>query len=150
MQGAFAQHDHHNLSDRKKKAAMLVSTIMLLLDDANGNIDLCAPSGDANLPVLSKNTPNEHTDAEKMVEHMAIFEFVDYSKATHGAINSGRWDSPSTWYNNRVPSDCANVIIPEGVTVQLDSVLETRINSVRVDGTLEFSTTNSSKMMLTP
>jgi len=55
---------------------------MLLLDDANGNINLCAPSGDANLPALGENTPNEHTDAEKMVEHMAIFEFVDYSKAT--------------------------------------------------------------------
>ncbi len=139
---------HNNLSS-SEKATLLISPIMLLLDEAGGNIDLCNSfNGNSSLPDLGENTPSGHTDPGKLTEHIAIFEFVDYSKATHAAIASGRWNDPGTWYHGRIPTSCANVVIPDGITVQFDSVIETRINTVRVDGVLAFSTATSSKIIV--
>lgn len=157
---AMAQHEHHKNTDQANKSkmtAMILSPIMMLLDDMESSpevnqpgIDVCSVMAEIDQGVYNfGQTPSPVDDDEgKVAEHNAIFEFVDYDRATHVAIKNGRWSDPSTWYNNRVPGGCANAVIPQSIAVTYDRELDERLNTVRVDGTLLFSNTASSKMVV--
>ncbi len=61
------------------------------------------------------------------------------STATHKAVQSGVWSDTSTW-GGEIPSNDAKVIIPASITVTVDKVFNERLSTIRVDGTLLFST----------
>lgn len=124
----------------------LIVPIMLLLDEEQ--VDICATSGPADLPDLGANPMPGHTDPGKMTEHMALLEFVAYSKMTHLAVANGDWSNPATWYAGRVPVDCARVVVPENVTVRYDVQSDVRLFTVRVDGALNFANDRSTRMVL--
>jgi hypothetical protein len=65
---------------------------------------------------------------------------VRYSQVTHYAVTSGAWSDPNTWHDGVVPGNNARVLIPIGVNVTVDRVIPARLATVRVDGTLAFST----------
>ncbi|GAA6138280.1 hypothetical protein NBRC116583_20270 [Arenicella sp. 4NH20-0111] len=151
-ESALAQHRHGSDSKAKRTAAVsIISPLMLLLDDPD-NI------GDSVCELMASVARGDYdfgetpqaidSIASKVAEHNAIFDFVDYESATHVAVRDGAWNSVSTWYKRRVPGDCANVVIPEGVSVTYDRELEQRFNTVRVDGKLQFATDQSSKMIV--
>lgn len=79
-------------------------------------------------------------------EHLTLFQLVRYSQVTNYAVQNGAWSNPTTWSNGVVPTNGARVLIPVGVEVTVDSVLTTRLTTVRVDGTLKFSTTANSEL----
>ncbi|MGD9633484.1 MAG: G8 domain-containing protein [Pirellulales bacterium] len=79
-------------------------------------------------------------------EHLTLTQLVRYDQVTHFAVNSGAWSNPSTWSDGIVPSNGSRVLIPIGVNVTVDRMLATRINTIRVDGTLSFSTTASTEL----
>lgn len=79
-------------------------------------------------------------------EHLTLTQLVRYDQVTHYAVNSGLWTNPSTWSDGIVPANSARVLIPIGVNVTVDRVLTTRINTIRVDGTLSFSNTASTEL----
>jgi Ca2+-binding RTX toxin-like protein len=79
-------------------------------------------------------------------EHLTLTQLVRYDQVTHYAVASGTWSSPSTWANGVVPTNGARVLIPVGVKVTVDRVITTRLATVRVDGTLAFSTTANSEL----
>ncbi|MBL6803437.1 MAG: G8 domain-containing protein, partial [Synechococcus sp. BS307-5m-G38] len=60
--------------------------------------------------------------------------------ASHVAVASGLWSSPSTWRDGLVPDEDSRVLIPEGLTVKVDGEFRTSLDWVRVNGTLRFAT----------
>ena len=80
-------------------------------------------------------------DPLRQKEHLALFELVRYDEVTHTALISGDWSNPAIWENSNVPTDGSRVLIPFGVEVTVDQVLDESPFSVRVDGTLSFATT---------
>lgn len=65
-----------------------------------------------------------------------------HAQTTRTAINSGDWNTNSTWQNNTRPSSSSdNVVIPAGFTVTLNT--NTTINNLTVLGTLIFESGNS-------
>lgn len=89
--------------------------------------------------------PN-HQDVSKMNEHMAMMELVDYQLVTHAVIADGDWCSASIWAEGAIPGDDARVLIPEGFTVTLADVAGARLDTLRVDGSLIFSSSSSSQL----
>jgi hypothetical protein len=74
-------------------------------------------------------------------EHVALFELTARHTATHTAVASGNWSSPSTWQNGLRPIDDANVLIPAGLTVTVDGIFGQKLRTLRVDGALRFAPT---------
>ncbi len=85
-------------------------------------------------------------DPAKASEHMAVFNLVPVSEATHVAIKNGSWFDPDTWAGGEVPGEGAKVLIPEGVEVQYDGESSVSLFTVRVDGSLEFATDQNTFM----
>ncbi|MCP4787289.1 MAG: tandem-95 repeat protein [Fuerstiella sp.] len=79
-------------------------------------------------------------------EYLAALALVDYAAVTHSAISSGAWSDASTWYGGVVPGENANVWIREGLTVTVDSLETAIIRTLRVDGTLLFSSSQDSQL----
>lgn len=71
-------------------------------------------------------------------EHLAVFALVPHISATHTAVSNGDWDNAATW-DHGIPTSEANVLIPQGITVTLDSVQTEVLRTIRVDGTFQFS-----------
>lgn len=91
-----------------------------------------------------------HPDDEMMHdEHCAVFALVNEDDATHVSINNGSWFNSSTWNVGSVPNVNSKVVIDSGFTVTYDAVSETEINWVRVQGTLNFSSTINTKLKVT-
>jgi hypothetical protein len=84
-------------------------------------------------------TPHSGTgDEGRQDEHLALFDLVRRSDATHVAVANGNWSSASTWHNGQVPTADARVAIAKGVTVTFDAAGTPALRTVRVDGTLTF------------
>ena len=65
-------------------------------------------------------------------------DFTDISLMTHTAAQSGAWSDSATWGGN-IPGSGAIVQIPEGIEVSIARVLGSRLETVRIDGTLTFA-----------
>ncbi|MCI0333176.1 MAG: hypothetical protein L0228_08135 [Planctomycetes bacterium] len=79
-------------------------------------------------------------------EHMSLFEVVRYDQVTHYAIHDGAWSDPTTWHDGVVPGDGARVLIPLDVDVEVDTMLTSRLATIRVDGTLSFATSVNTEL----
>jgi hypothetical protein len=88
----------------------------------------------------------DHLD--KQVQHLELFDLVPHSAATHVAVNDGSWFDPNTWEQGQVPGTDARVVISEGVHVTYDAESDTRLETVRVDGTLEFAHNRNTKIVV--
>ncbi|MEM6733606.1 MAG: G8 domain-containing protein, partial [Myxococcota bacterium] len=68
-----------------------------------------------------------------------IVAMVPVADATVTAVSDGAWSEPATW-SAGVPGAESRVYIPDGRRVTYDTVSDTPIAWIRVDGTLTFST----------
>lgn len=82
----------------------------------------------------------------KRSEHLALFELVRYDQVTNFAVKSGSWSDPAIWHDREIPDENANVLIPLGVEVVVDQVIEDRIATIRVDGELSFATSVNTEL----
>jgi Ca2+-binding RTX toxin-like protein len=90
-----------------------------------------------------------HADAPALQrEHLSLFQLVRYAQLTNYAVRSGAWSDPATWHGGSVPAAGARVLIPAGVTVEVDGMIAARLATVRVDGTLKFSLTRNSQLQV--
>ena len=71
-------------------------------------------------------------------EAQRVFDLVPHAAATHVAVGSGLWSAPGTWTNGLIPSAGAKVLIPLGVTVDFDAVMNSAVKTLRIDGLLRF------------
>ena len=98
------------------------------------------------LPELKDGAKPNHSGV-MLEEHRAALALVDYAQTTHAAVRDGAWCDRDTWHNKEVPGDGANVVIPEGRVITYAVVSDARLNTLRIDGELWFSTTDSTKII---
>lgn len=66
------------------------------------------------------------------------FDVVPLGNVTHTAIQSGHWSDASTW-DNGMPTAGAHVLIPTGISINIDGEIPTRLSTIRLEGKLVFS-----------
>jgi Ca2+-binding RTX toxin-like protein len=79
-------------------------------------------------------------------EHLALFQLVRYDHVTHTAVANGSWTSASTWKDGVIPTNWARVLIPYGVEINVNGMIQTRIATIRVDGILSFDATRNTEL----
>jgi hypothetical protein len=95
------------------------------------------------LCIFSLTATAQHTDPGMHDEHEAVMNLVPVSAATHTAVTSGNWTNPATWNTNAVPGAGAKVVIPQGQTVTYNGNSTASLAWIRVDGKLQFTTTQN-------
>ncbi len=100
-----------------------------------------------NIPPTLYREMSHYQEYSKKVKEMSDFlNLVRYSFVTIKTVTSGDWSSGSTWEGGIVPPEGSRVLIESGHTVLVDSDIEQTIRTIRVDGTLKFSTTANSSL----
>ncbi len=79
-------------------------------------------------------------------EHLTLYQLIRYDEVTNIAMQSGAWSDPSTWQDGQVPTNGGHVLIPIGVSVQVDGVIPARLATIRVDGKLSFITSRNTEL----
>ena len=74
-------------------------------------------------------------------------DLVVLDQVTHTAAASGPWSATSTWADGVVPDSGSHVHVPQGLEVQVDTVLAARHATVRVDGTLSFANQTDTQLL---
>ena len=97
--------------------------------------------------IVSSTIPHAN-DTSKRNEHFALSGLVSYANVTHAAVASGDWSDSAVWQDGNVPYGNANVLIPVGINVEVDTLVDERLRTVRVDGTLSFATDVDSELMV--
>lgn len=69
-----------------------------------------------------------------------VLGLVDINEATHIAVASGDWSDPCVWNEGLVPTADARIVIPAGVAVEVDGVLDTDVETIGIHGALSFAT----------
>lgn len=98
-----------------------------------------APGGFVNPLDIPAATDGLAGDARTLGERNNIFALVPHAAATHDTVRSGNWSSPATWRDGRVPGAGADVLIAAGHTVTFDSIMSQAIDTLRIDGELQFA-----------
>src|SRR5262249_49631239 len=80
-------------------------------------------------------------------EMAATLALVPDSAVTATAAGSGAWSTPATWQDGRAPTANANVLIPTGNTVTLDTATSP-LHTLRVDGTLQFAAAQNTALVV--
>ena len=80
-------------------------------------------------------------------EHSAVLKLVS-AQPTHTAKQSGSWFDPNTWQEGKVPGDNAKVHIRHGISVEYDQVSAARLQTLNVEGGLQFSSDRNTKMVI--
>jgi hypothetical protein len=78
----------------------------------------------------------------------AVMNLVPNSAVTDTAVQNGAWSSPSTWQSGHLPADNANVLVPAGLAVTVDTAETARLHTIRVDGTLQFATNANTSLLV--
>jgi Ca2+-binding RTX toxin-like protein len=141
--GVEMEHDHHDEASHHHNEILLDSLPAVegfaLIDSMDR-----LPEVEANEMVDSLMSHGD--DASKLREHLSMYQLVRYADVTHTAIASGDWTNPATWAGGRVPTAGARVLIPIGAHVTVNGRITPELQTVRVDGTLSFSTTANSEL----
>ena len=78
--------------------------------------------------------------------HVAAMSLVSNELSTNTVTSSGNWSNPAVWSNNAVPSANARIVVPQGVTLTVDTVMTQEFKTLRVDGTLNFATDRDTEL----
>ncbi|WP_299489972.1 G8 domain-containing protein [Acaryochloris sp. IP29b_bin.137] len=81
-------------------------------------------------------------------EHSALLDLVPHAQVTHKAIHNGSWFDPNTWEGGQIPGDDAKVLIPTGLHIAYDQESTARIDTLRVDGTLQFAADQNTQLLI--
>ena len=79
-------------------------------------------------------------------EHSAALNLVPEAQATHVAVAGGAWSSGSTWRGGQIPESGSRVLIPEGISVEVDDQFTASLDWVRINGELLFAPTVHTEM----
>ena len=72
--------------------------------------------------------------------HPAAMALISADQATNTITVSGDWSDPAVWQNGILPADGARIIIPQGMTLTVDSVIPQEFKTIGIHGTLNFKT----------
>lgn len=97
---------------------------------------------------MSNNISEMVHNMDDMGSHNPLSHLAPHSEATHIAVKNGRWFNSNTWKNGQIPDDGADVLIPKGVTIRYNGTSEDRLDTLRVDGVLNFATKRDTQIMV--
>ena len=81
-----------------------------------------------------------HDGAHQQHAHPAAMALVSADQATNTVVASGNWSDPTVWQNGTLPTDGARIIVPQGMTLTVDSVMPQEFKTIGIHGTLNFAT----------
>ena len=93
------------------------------------------------------STPKSEQQSEHWEVH-AHHRLVQKGVADISASSNGSWFDPATWSTGEIPTSGSNVQIPAGFSVIYDGISDESIGQVNVEGALQFSTTQSSRLVV--
>lgn len=96
---------------------------------------------------IETNLPLQDTYSG-VLHNNQLLDLAPTSKATHIAIKSGSWFDSTTWANGQVPGNGANVVISQGFQVIYDAQSDARLNTLRIDGTIQFAYDQNTKILV--
>lgn len=99
-------------------------------------------------PWIEETYDNVFASGHDEVEHAQFLNLVPHSEATHVAVKSGSWSDPNVWKNGKVPGNGADVLIPQGFGLTYNTNSDARLDTLRVDGSLNFSSTKDTQMLI--
>jgi hypothetical protein len=70
------------------------------------------------------------------------------AQPTISSVRNGSWDDPSTWSAGRVPRSGDRIAIQANHAILLSSQSTARIDSLEISGTLAFSTTQNTRLLV--
>jgi hypothetical protein len=79
-------------------------------------------------------------------EEQKIYNLVPLASATHVTVASGNWSDPRIWRNGQVPAAGAKVVVSAGTTVTFDAFMNFAVDTLRIDGTLEFAVNRNTQL----
>lgn len=80
--------------------------------------------------------------------HLPLLDLLPEAAATHVVVADGRWSDPAVWADGALPSDGADVLVPEGRSVLFDLDPSPRLRRVRVDGVLAWDVAEPTTMFV--
>ncbi|MFK7954851.1 MAG: cadherin-like domain-containing protein [Lysobacterales bacterium] len=101
--------------------------------------------------MLIKSAFAQNAVSEPKTEHWEVHahhHLVQKGAPDVTANASGSWFDPTNWSTGQVPAAGSNVLIPAGFSLTYDAVSDVALGQVSVEGTLQFSTTQSSRLVL--
>jgi G8 domain len=121
------------------------SSAIELTDEQVAGIICTSPPPDASVlePAFSRLNVSK---AAAMGDHVAMLANTFQWNVV--ASKSGNWNDASTWQSGRVPKDGDNVRVPPGMTVKVNYREAAALARVYVEGTLDFSTTQDTQLIV--
>ncbi|MEM6689247.1 MAG: G8 domain-containing protein, partial [Planctomycetota bacterium] len=90
--------------------------------------------------MMANSTMTDMSGHSNHMAHPAAMALVSADQSTHTVAASGNWSDPSIWENNAVPTAGARIVIPQGLTLTVDSEMTTEFKTIGIHGTLRFAT----------
>ena len=81
-----------------------------------------------------------HQMTHHQMAHPAAMALVSADQATNTVVASGDWSDPAVWENNSLPQSGARIVVPQGLTLTVDSIMTTEFKTIGIEGTLRFAT----------
>jgi hypothetical protein len=121
------------------------SSAIELTDEQVAGIICTSPPPDVSVlePAVSRLNASK---AAAMGDHVAMLAGTFQWNLV--ASKSGNWNDASTWQAGRVPKDGDNVRVPSGMTVKVNYREAAALARVYVEGTLDFSTTQDTQLIV--
>lgn len=82
-----------------------------------------------------------------LAAHASLDNIMPLELVSHRAVGDGPWNSQATW-GGEVPPNGARVHIPAGVRVEIHTELATRIETIRLEGTLSFDPSSDTRLLV--
>jgi hypothetical protein len=118
--------------DRLDLVAALQSGSYMPRSGEPDGTDVVSGPDDVGEAGMHQNSP------QLLPEHQALLRLVDLADVTHKAVSSGVWTDANVWGDGKTPSDGARVWIPANIDLTVDGIVDSRLATLRLDGSLRF------------
>ncbi len=109
------------------------------------NLEMGSDSFSAPSELYTEMSHYDEYDA-KVSEMADMFDLVRYGDVTIKSIQSGPWHLGTTWESGFVPVEGDRILIESGHVITVDQEISDSFQTIRLDGTLKFSTTQNSSL----
>ena len=101
-------------------------------------------SSDSDSPAIAED--GLAGDNRTIMERNYLFSLVPLDAVTHSTIASGSWSDAAIWSNGQVPGLDADVLVSPDTVVTFDAIMTEPIDTLRIDGTLQFDTQSDTQL----